>query len=363
MSRGYRGRHPPGGAEAAVLRIRPGRRRHAASVRRQRARADDRAAPDPGHGRHDLGRQPARAGDHLPGRPRLGAAGRGAAGGRRDRRGQPAGRRPGGAHPRDHGPDRVLLGPRGTVRAQRAAGAQPAGRGGRPRDAVRDGAGRPQPQRPVRRADRGSRSWPIRACGTRGWCFWWPRACAAMRLRPRQPDSPPICASRSMPTRCSNACARCAAGRRAQEPGLITVHSISERRQPGLRPAARGRQPGQLPAGLDHPAACRAQGGHGAGRAARGRGALQPSVPAGPDGRADAGDERPRGRGADPRRCRTAARPPFPIVAITANAMRGDREACLAAGMNGYVTKPITAASLLDEIGRHARRLHAISPI
>ena len=43
-----------------------------------------------------------------------------------------------------------------------------------------------------------------------------------------------------------------------------------------------------------------------------------------------------------------------PIVAITANAMRGDREACLAAGMNGYVTKPINTAALLDEIGRHA---------
>ena len=43
-----------------------------------------------------------------------------------------------------------------------------------------------------------------------------------------------------------------------------------------------------------------------------------------------------------------------PIVAITANAMRGDREACLAAGMDGYVTKPLSAASLLDELDRHA---------
>ncbi|HEX6013864.1 MAG TPA: response regulator, partial [Geminicoccaceae bacterium] len=42
-----------------------------------------------------------------------------------------------------------------------------------------------------------------------------------------------------------------------------------------------------------------------------------------------------------------------PIVAITANAMRGDREACLAAGMNGYVAKPLSAASLLDEVDRH----------
>ena len=42
----------------------------------------------------------------------------------------------------------------------------------------------------------------------------------------------------------------------------------------------------------------------------------------------------------------------IPIIAVTANAMKGDREAYIEAGMTDYVSKPIDPQKLLAAIGR-----------
>ncbi len=49
------------------------------------------------------------------------------------------------------------------------------------------------------------------------------------------------------------------------------------------------------------------------------------------------------------------ARPDLPIIAMSANAITGTREQCLAAGMNDYITKPINPAILYETASRWIR--------
>jgi len=55
----------------------------------------------------------------------------------------------------------------------------------------------------------------------------------------------------------------------------------------------------------------------------------------------------------------------IPIVAMTAEAMAGDRERCLVAGMDGYIAKPVRSADLyhaVEEMAWHTPEVPAVSP-
>ncbi len=46
-----------------------------------------------------------------------------------------------------------------------------------------------------------------------------------------------------------------------------------------------------------------------------------------------------------------------PLIALTANAMTGDRENCLRAGMDGYISKPVSREELLNAIAQFASHI------
>ncbi len=53
----------------------------------------------------------------------------------------------------------------------------------------------------------------------------------------------------------------------------------------------------------------------------------------------------------------------LPIIAMTANAMAGDREACLVGGMNDYIAKPINRRELRELMDKWAQRLSPRRPV
>ena len=62
-------------------------------------------------------------------------------------------------------------------------------------------------------------------------------------------------------------------------------------------------------------------------------------------------------------RKRDEGRPRTPIVAMTAHAMKSDRDRCLAAGMDGYLSKPVSAREMIAVVESLARGVAVATPL
>jgi CheY-like chemotaxis protein len=50
-----------------------------------------------------------------------------------------------------------------------------------------------------------------------------------------------------------------------------------------------------------------------------------------------------------------------PIIALTANAMLGDREQCLQAGCTGYLAKPVEYEAVLAELQKYLEHVEPLT--
>lgn len=56
------------------------------------------------------------------------------------------------------------------------------------------------------------------------------------------------------------------------------------------------------------------------------------------------------------RRIRAAGFKCIPIIAVTAETMKGDREKCLGAGMNDYISKPIKQDTIFSMVKKYIKQ-------